>query len=53
MLLVVIGHGVSHYMILTPFSALPLSLLQVGLRLRPCDDPKKRVKCRSLRPLSQ
>lgn len=54
MLFVVIGHGMSHYMILTPFfSALPLSLLQVGSRLRPRGDPKKRVKCWSLRLLSQ
>lgn len=45
MLFVVIGHGLSHYMILTPFSALPVSLLQVGLRLRPRNDPKERVKC--------
>lgn len=35
------------------FFALPLSLLQVGLRLRPRDDPKKRVKCWSLRLLNQ
>lgn len=45
MLFVLIGHGLSHYMLLTPFSALPLSLLQVGLRLRPRNDPKKGVKC--------
>lgn len=37
----------------TPFHALPLSLLQTGLRLRPCNDPEKRVKCWSLCPLNQ
>lgn len=42
MLFVVIEHGMSHYVILTPFFLpSPFPLLQVGLRLRPRNDPKE------------